>query len=80
MVLKRDSIAWRAAIAWARRKHTKSAPVALSNDGLTVTMQGLLHGNTWRYTAADLRLLLMRRSRSGKVTNHPLFRNEEVRQ
>ena len=70
---KSDSIAWKAAIALSKRKSSYSVPVALSDDGLTVTMQSIIRGNTYKRNADDLRLSLMRRLRSGKVINHPLF-------
>jgi replication-associated recombination protein RarA len=70
---KSQSLAWQAAKAYAKRKYTYSVPIALSEDGLTVTMESLIRDNTWKYKADDFRLLLMRRLRSGKVINHPLF-------
>ena len=54
---KKDSLAWRIAKTRSRRKYVCSVPIALSDDGQSVTMQSLIRGNTWVLTLHDLQLL-----------------------
>lgn len=54
MIKKSTSLAWQTAKKIARRKHVMWVPVRLSEDGNTVTVQGLIRGNEWDYTLPDL--------------------------
>jgi hypothetical protein len=49
---------WLKAVKYSKRKYTCSKPVSLSNDGLLVTMQSLIRGNTWQYNLNEINILL----------------------
>ena len=63
---KRNSLLWKIAKQRSRRKHVLSVPIALSADGDTVTMMGLIRGNLWEYRLSDLVLLTMRDRRPSR--------------
>ncbi len=56
---KGNSLLWKIAKQRSRRKHVLSVPIALSADGESVTMMGLIRGNVWEYRLSDLVSLTM---------------------
>ncbi len=54
---KQESEAWRLALRISRRKGVNRRPVALSEDGLSVTFESTIRGNTWVCDLAHLRLV-----------------------
>jgi len=64
---KSNSLLWKIAQQRSRRKHVLSVPIALSADGDTVTMMGLIRGNVWDYRLSDLVSLTMRDRRPSRT-------------
>lgn len=64
---KGNSLLWKIAKQRSRRKHVLSVPIALSADGDTVTMMGLIRGNVWEYRLSDLVSLTTRDRRPSRT-------------
>lgn len=54
---KNQSEAWQLALRISRRKGVSRVPIALSDDGQSVTFRSLIRGNTWVCNLAHLRLV-----------------------